>query len=137
VLFSGVANRTVNLTGTGEWEFQNSGLAAVYPHHLGRWTPQTASTATYPRLSIGDNTNNHVNSTFWLQSADFLRLKTLELGYSFRGKLLSKANIRSIRAFVSGFNLLTFSGQDRFDPETLSYGYPIQRIFNAGFSIKL
>lgn len=136
ILFSGVANRVVSLTGTGEWEFQNNGLSSVFPHHLGRWTPQTAATATYPRLTIGRNPNNHVNSSFWLQSADFLRLKTVELGYSFRGKVLSKASIKNIRAFVSGFNLLTFSKQERFDPETLNFGYPIQRILNAGVSIK-
>ncbi|WEK35084.1 MAG: SusC/RagA family TonB-linked outer membrane protein [Candidatus Pseudobacter hemicellulosilyticus] len=138
VLVSGVSNRTVNLTGTGEWEFQNSGLASVYPHHLGRWTPETAATATYPRLTVGTNVNNHVNSTFWLRSANFLRLKTVELGYNFSGRLMAKAGIKGLRAFVSGFNLLTISGgEDRFDPETLSYGYPIQRIINGGVSIKL
>ncbi len=136
VLVSGVSNRTINLTGNGEWEFQNNGLASAYPHHLNRWTPQTAATATYPRLTVGGNPNNHVSSTYWLQSADFLRLKSLELGYNFQGKMLTKAYIKNIRVFVSGFNLLTFSNQDRFDPETLSYGYPIQRIINAGLSIK-
>lgn len=137
VLFSGVANRKVNLTGTGEWEFQNDGLNSVYPQHLGRWTAETAATATYPRLTVGNNPNNHVNSTFWVRSADFLRLKTVELGYSFNGKWLSKAGLKGIRAFLSGFNLLTISSENRFDPETFSYGYPIQRIFNAGISVKL
>lgn len=136
VLLSGVANRTVNLTGTGEWEFQNNGQAAVFPHNLERWTPATASTATYPRLTVGTNPNNHVNSTFWLHSADFLRLKSIQLGYNFTLKALTRINVKSVRLFASGFNLLTFSEADRFDPETLSYGYPIQRIYNAGLSVK-
>lgn len=136
VLFSGVANRTVNLTGTGEWEFQNNGQAAAFTSNLGRWTPETAETATYPRLTLGTNPNNHVNSTFWLHSADFLRLKSAEIGYSFSSAALSKIKISKVRLFVSGFNLLTFSGDDGYDPETLSYGYPLQRFYNAGLSVK-
>jgi len=135
-LFSGMTNRVVSLTGAGEWEFQNNGKAAVFPQHLNRWTSETAATATYPRLTVGTNPNNHVNSTFWLQSADFIRLSTAEIGYTFTAKALQKVNISSIRLFASGFNLLTFGGNDRFDPETLSYGYPIQRLYNGGITVK-
>lgn len=134
--FAGLANRMMSLTGAGEWEFQNGGRGPAFPHHYGRWTPETAATATYPRLTAGFNPNNHVNSSFWLSSADFLRLKTVALGYTFRGGLLDRLKIKGCRVFASGYNLLTFSGQDRFDPENGSLAYPLQRIFNGGISIK-
>ncbi|QEH43426.1 SusC/RagA family TonB-linked outer membrane protein [Chitinophaga sp. XS-30] len=133
---AGLANRTISLTGTGEWEFQNEGRGPAFPHHYGRWTAETASNATYPRLTAGFNPNNHVNSSFWLSSADFLRLKTVALGYTFRGGMLDRWKIKGCRVFASGYNLLTFSGQDRFDPESRSMGYPLQRILNGGISIK-
>ena len=87
-------------------------------------------------MTAGFNPNNHVNSSFWLSSADFLRLKTVALGYTFRGGLLDRLKIKGCRVFASGYNLLTFSGQDRFDPENGSLAYPLQRIFNGGISIK-
>ncbi|WP_343701725.1 SusC/RagA family TonB-linked outer membrane protein [Chitinophaga sp.] len=133
---AGLANRMMSLTGLGEWEFQNEGRGPAFPHHYGRWTPETAATATYPRLTAGFNPNNHVNSSFWLASADFLRLKTVALGYTFRGGVLDRLKIKGCRVFASGYNLLTFSGQDRFDPENGSLGYPLQRILNGGISIK-
>jgi TonB-linked SusC/RagA family outer membrane protein len=133
---AGLANRMVSLTGMGEWEFQNEGRGPAFPHHYGRWTPQTAASATYPRLTAGFNPNNHVSSSFWLARADFLRLKTVVLGYTFRGGVLDRLKIKGCRVFASGYNLLTFSGQNRFDAESGSLGYPLQRMLNGGISIK-
>jgi TonB-linked SusC/RagA family outer membrane protein len=135
LLVQGMANRNIFLTGSDEWEFQNNGRGQAYAHHLNRWTPETASTATYPRLSVGTNDNNHIGSSFWIQSGDFLRLKNAELGYNFSPGLLSRAKVQSVRLFLNGLNLYTISEFKKGDPETYQGVYPLQRVFNGGITV--
>jgi hypothetical protein len=63
----------------------------------------------------------------------------VELGYNLPAGLNSRLGLQSLRAYVSGFNLATFSpGIEDFDPEDNSQGnssYPVQRVVNAGFSL--
>jgi hypothetical protein len=134
-LLQGVANRNLYLSGNGYFEFQNNGLGQAYEHHLDRWTP-TNPNASYPRLSLGFNPNNHAFYSYWVRSGDYIRLKNVEIGYTLPAHLTSKARLSSVRVFVNGLNLLTSSGIDNIDPEV--YGaYPIQRLFNFGINIKL
>jgi TonB-linked SusC/RagA family outer membrane protein len=81
--------------------------------------------AAYPRLSTTINQNNVQTSSFWVYDAGFLRLKTAELGYTYK----------KLRAFVTGTNLFTLSKFKYWDPE-LGNGnglsYPLQRTFNFG-----
>jgi TonB-linked SusC/RagA family outer membrane protein len=137
MLVQGVANRNELITGNSVWEFQNNGFGQAYPQNLNRWTPATAATATYPRVSVGTNANNDITSSFWMHSGDYFRLKNIELGYTVSSKAVSKFRISSIRFFVSGTNLFTHAAYDVVDPETNSGGYPIQRVINGGINIKL
>jgi TonB-linked SusC/RagA family outer membrane protein len=134
-LIQGVKNNQILLLGNDTWEFQSSGRGQAYPHHLNRWTSATASTADYPRLSVGANPNNHVTSTFWLQNGDFLRLKNAEIGYNFTGGFIEKLKLKNLRVFANGFNLLTFSKFKRFDPEMPGANYSTQRIVNGGINV--
>lgn len=86
--------------------------------------------AAYPRLSKQYNQNNTVASTYWLRNGAFLKLKDIELGYSF--KLL--------RVYLRGSNLLTFSPFDLWDPEQGNGNglfYPTQKSFNVGIQFSL
>lgn len=136
ILFQGTKNRQAMLTGLGEWEFQSNAIGSAYEQHLDRWTPSTAATATYPRLTAGTNINNHTASTFWLKPVDYLRLKTVDIGYSFKGKAIEKAKMKEIRVFTTAYNLFTFTKVERFDPENFSYDYPLVRMLNAGVTLK-
>jgi hypothetical protein len=137
-LFQGALNRNVYLSGGGYWEFQNSGLGQAYQQQLNRWTPATAATATYPRLSIGNNTNNDIFSTYWFRPADYVRLKNIELGYTVPVRLTNAIRLKSARLFVNGTNLLTFTNLKDVDPEVSDLGtYPIQKLLNIGINIKL
>jgi len=135
-LLQGARNRTIYVSGTTEWEFQNNGLGQAFEHHLNRWTPATAGTATYPRLTVGSNVNNQASSSFWLRNGNYLRLKNVELGYTLPGSLSHKIGLSSIRVFANGLNLLTQSEFDRVDPETIGSIYPAQRVINMGINIK-
>lgn len=135
-LIQGVANRKIYLSGNTEWAFQNNGLGQAWEHSLDRWTPATAASATYPRLTVGTNINNEATSTFWMKSGDYVRLKNIEIGYSLPKSLLNRIKLSTIRVFASGTNLLTFSAYDRVDPEVYNGTYPLQRLLNVGVNIK-
>lgn len=79
------------------------------------------------------------NNTYFLRSTDYVRLKTLEIGYSLPQTLLSKlGGIQSFRIYVSGYNLITWDKFKLMDPEASSSSgrfYPQTRIFNGGFEL--
>lgn len=92
------------------------------------WTPENPN-AAYPRLGLlaEDVKNNHPASTYWLRNGDFLRLKTLELGYSFKYG----------RIFVNGDNVALFSSFKEWDPELNWNTYPLQRTVMVGVQLGL
>ncbi len=94
--------------------------------------------AFWPRLSTSIRQNNTVNSTWWLRDGSFLRLKTVEMGYSLPEKLTRKLGFEVIRFFTSGNNLLCFSNFKLWDPEMGGYGigYPTQRVYNLGLNVE-
>ncbi|WEK34091.1 MAG: SusC/RagA family TonB-linked outer membrane protein [Candidatus Pseudobacter hemicellulosilyticus] len=140
VLFQGVQNRVQYLNSwETEFEFNTMNLNGnLYNHHLGRWTPENAATATYPRLTYGFNSNNHVQSTsFWQHSGDYIRLKNIELGYALPYSLTQRLRLGSVRIFVNAQNLATWAEFERGDPEVSGKEYPMQKVINTGINIKL
>ena len=102
-----------------------------------RWTPETADTATEPRMSFNNATNNYRDSDFWLKDASYLRLKNIQIGYSFHGARLSKIGISSLRLYVTGENLLTFDYIKVVDPEQAdgsTLHYPVMKVMNMGIN---
>ena len=95
------------------------------------WSEQNQNIyAKYPRLSVEEYGNNIAPSTYWLRDASFLKLKNVEIGYSFK----------KFRVYLSGSNLLTFSNFKLWDPEQgggSGLKYPTQRVFNIGFQMTL
>ena len=78
-------------------------------------------------------------SVAYYPSAAYLRVKSLELGYSIKNSLLKKANIQNVRIYVSGFNLYTWTNMKYMDPEldpsTWNYQYPLTKNYNIGVNI--
>lgn len=103
----------------------------------GRWTP-TNTNATKPRAWnwTDDYWTKNPENTYYLRNNDYLRIKTMEVGYNIPFSLLSKWNIEAMRFYVSGFNLVTFTRVKDFDPETpTSVSYPPSKIVNLGVSL--
>jgi hypothetical protein len=107
-----------------------------YDNLTGRWTPETAATATLPRLSLG-NANNTAFSTLYVRSGDYLRLKNAEIGYELPYQWIRKFKLSGVRLFANGENLVTLYGYKGIDPEVSNGAYPIQRVINAGVTVKL
>lgn len=96
---------------------------------------------------ILDNTrgNNFLMSTYYLEPGDYFRIRTLQLGYTFKKELLSKAGIQKARIYVSGQNLKTWSRVTGYSPEPLigsilgggadNGSYPVPAIYSLGLNL--
>ena len=100
-------------TGESSYAFYKSGK--VLERHLDRWTPENHN-ASYPRITK-DSQINFSTSSFWLQDASYVRLKNISLGYNIPSVLTQKIGIDKVKVYISGENLLTFSGLEGIDPE--------------------
>ena len=128
-----IEGATVHAFSAGEWGNILSDVA-----NSNRWIDHEISgtmatenpNASYPRLSYGGNSNNYRQSTFWLRNGSYLRLKTLELGYS----------IPMCRVYFSGDNLAVFSPFKLWDPElgsSTGTEYPLAKSLTLGLSVNL
>lgn len=131
--FQAALNRDVYLDAAYYRAFQGRGK--VSEAALNRWTPATASTATYPRLSAADDLNNFQGSTFWLRNGNFLKLRNIELGYTFQHIIPSARTGCDLRVFVNGTNLFSLDHVKDLDPEVMS-GYPAVRTISFGAKVQ-
>ena len=76
---------------------------------LNRWTPETASTATYPRLSSKTSSNNNQNSTFWLYSNNYFRIDRVQLTVDLPSSIAKQISSKGIGIYLRGDNLVRFS----------------------------
>ena len=105
----------------------------------GRWTPETAATAEYPRLAIAPTNNTNV-SRVWLKDASYIKLKNLTVGYNITNKrILDAIGASKLSVQFTGYNLLTFDKLKIFDPEGEltrdDNTYPITKIFSLGVNV--
>ena len=102
------------------------------------WSVTGDPNAPYPRFSVETPANNQVRSTYWQKDMSFLRFKNAELGYTLPKNLTKKAGISTLRVYLQGVNLLTFSDFKLWDPELeSSYGnvYPLTRNVSLGINL--
>lgn len=93
--------------------------------------------AKYPRLTYGNNDNNNRASTFWLCDSKYVRLKTLEIGYTLSKKILAKAGISNARIFFLGNNLALWDSLKLWDPEldtNTGEKYPLPKTYTIGLT---
>lgn len=105
-----------------------------------RWIPASYSgdkstenpSARFPRLSYGNNFNNFINSTHWLGNSSFLRLKTVEIGYTVPNSFLKNLFMKGLRISMIADNLHVWDKVKIWDPEQASSNgssYPLTRSF--------
>jgi TonB-linked SusC/RagA family outer membrane protein len=98
----------------------------------GRWTEASKNTATYPRLTTTDDSNNFRNSTFWQYKTDNFRLDKVQITYNFPQSMFNENSLLSeFSMYVNGFNLLTVSKEQEM-METNIGSQPQYRFFNLG-----
>ncbi|OLY94689.1 hypothetical protein BUE76_06335 [Cnuella takakiae] len=147
-LFQGAAKTNMQLTNNAGFAFFNGGR--VTSEWLDRWTPDNPN-AAFPRLSTNAtaSTNNYQipgappygigANSFWIQDASYLRLKNVELAYTFKPVFLSKVGVSQLRVYATGQNLATFTNIRNVDPENTDAGgwyYPVQSVYNFGVNLQ-
>ena len=101
---------------------------------LGRWTPETANTATFPRLSSQENRNNFQTSSFWLYDNSFFRINRAQLTYEFNDALCDKLGVEDFSMNFQGTNLLEIA--ENKDVRQLNIGgNPQSRTYTFGVRI--
>ena len=144
VFFRGAAKVDFFMGGSGYYPFANGAtgnVLSIVNEQANRWTPASYSgdpstenpNAIFPRLSYGWNDNNYRNSTFWLRDASYLRLKTVELGYTFPKRWVEKLYMTNLRLSVIGDNLHVWDKVKLWDPEQASSNgavYPLTRSYS-------
>lgn len=101
---------------------------------LGAWTPETAATATYPRLTTTGNDNNFRNSTYWQYSTNYFKLDKVQVTYDMPSSWFENKIVKGMSLYLSGSDLLTIA-KERKHME-MSLGSPQCRFYNLGATIK-
>jgi TonB-linked SusC/RagA family outer membrane protein len=144
----------LHFQGSGKSHFFIDGFT-VYPFSNGEWGNILSDMANsnrwilgvnedpnaeYPRLSYGGNANNYRPSTYWLRDGSYLRLKTLEAGYTIPKAITTKLYLSKVRIHVIAQNLLTFSKFKLWDPEMGSSSgmtYPLGKTVTFGLTVNI
>ena len=152
VHFQGAGKSTFFTYGKCVWAFTEGEWGNIFKGMLdNRWVDaDTAETlgipanenpnASYPRLSYGGNDNNYRASTYGLRDGSYLRLKTLEVGYTLPKSIVNKMRFNKIRVFFIGTNILTFAKFKEWDPEmgsTNGEKYPLAKTFTLGLTVNI
>lgn len=139
--FQGTEGRTINIR-----NIVNSGPDGLNQLSMQRFTPSTASSALFPRLSNPGSANNNLESDFWLRSGDFLKLRTVLFGISLPEKFNQRLHIQNLQLYAAGYNLWNLKKLDvDIDPEMPGAGYgsgtsaayPNLKTFTLGLKVKL
>lgn len=130
-------NFDYNIFGTAPFANNAQILDAYAKDH---WSEENQNLyALWPRLATYEVPNNVQQSTWWLRNGAFVRLKSVEAGYTFPKRWTNSIYLNSARIYFSGLNLLTFSSFKLWDPELAGNGfaYPVQKVFNVGLKLDL
>ncbi|MBC9932986.1 TonB-dependent receptor [Chitinophaga qingshengii] len=151
MLFQGASNYNVLIIDGMRDPFSNgSNTYAFFTDRWHREDPYNPNSAwipgKYPSTIVNGLDNNKGVSSFWLKDASYLRLKTIELGYSLPKPMLSKAGIEQVRFFFSAQNLFTIDNLKVLDPETPTNDdsnaggtgkyYPQQKVLTFGMNLQ-
>lgn len=113
-----------------------SGDAKYSVNVLGRWTPETAETATHPRLTSLSSANNGAASTFWMYSTDRFNLRKVQLTYDFPEDMFKGKWVKALSIYVNGNDLLTISKNRKLMETSVGYA-PQTRFYNLGVKVTM
>lgn len=96
-----------------------------------RWTPETAATATFPRLTTTNGSNNFRSSDFWMYDADQINLSFVQFTYDMPKSILGNGVVKGLKLYAGGYNLLTIA-KERKHMEMSVGSAPQTRFYNLG-----
>ena len=134
-LFQGGAHRDLYLSTSSVFMplKNNTNISTWYTEENVRWTPETAAAATLPRLTSEANPNNFQKNDIWMCNGNFLKLRNLEVAYTFDRRLLRRLEAK---VFLRGTNLFSIDHLKYSDPENFGAAYPTMRSYTVGVDIR-
>ena len=140
-------NFTLFVVGNGQfgaYGMKNNGNSYYYMDNnakysvnaRGRWTPETAATATHPRLTTLSSANNAAFSTFWIYSTDRFNLRKVQLTYDFPKEMFEGKVVKALSVYLNGNDLLTISKNRELMETSIGYA-PQTRFYNLGVKVTL
>ena len=155
MLFQGAALFSIIQSPNDVWGYGRASYNTLWDRYVDRWRPTDPNAdpyspstqwtpGTYPAMrSSFNNTTDGLTTPEWRVNARYLRLKSMELGYTVPPGILRKARINNLRVYANGFNVFTFASPlARFlDPEreegayAANLTYPLMRSFNFGINL--
>ena len=123
-----------DLKNNGYYYLSGDGKYSVFARD--RWTPETAETATHPRLTSLSSANNSAASTFWLYSTDRFNIRKVQLTYDFPGEMFNGKWVKALSIYLNGNDLLTIA-KERKLMETNVGSAPQTRFYNLGVKVTL
>jgi hypothetical protein len=117
----------------------------MFATYIDRWTPENQNNKYF--RTGGQGPVDYAYSTRVIEDGSYLKLKTVSFGYNFSSKLINRIKMRSLRAYISAQNLLTFTKYEGFDPEVNKFGndalrpafdysvYPYARTITFGLNV--
>jgi TonB-linked SusC/RagA family outer membrane protein len=134
MFFQGVTGRTITFDGSNFQAFQNNGNIGAIA--LNRWTPATAETATYPRLTTFNNDNNFRYSTLWQHDGSFIKLRSIEFGYTLPTHISNMIKMETVRIFMNGTNLFSLDHMQGYKDPEFGSNYPAMKTFSVGVRVQ-
>jgi len=140
MLWQGIGKRDLWLSSPIFWGAGGIYWFTAYEEHMDFWTENNRD-AYWPRPYMNKGGKNKQVQTRYLQNGAYLRLKSVQLGYTIPSSITRKVKIQNMRIYVSGENLLTFTNlMAAFDPEatggtSAGYIYPLQKVLSGGLSV--
>ncbi|WP_299463307.1 TonB-dependent receptor [Mucilaginibacter sp.] len=153
LFLQGVGKRSMFVRGEQVEPFHVNYSQVIYQHQLDYWTPQNPN-ARYPRLAASGSQSNENNfrrgSDMYLFDGSYLRVKNVQIGYTLPQGISKKIGMKKVRTYITGQNVLTFSGMKFIDPESTELrgnvtaggansgrSYPLPIYYGFGIDISL
>lgn len=134
ILLQGTAHHTDYLnTPSLFWPLRDQNTISTV--HASRWTPGNSESAILPRLSLLDNANNYRKNDIWLTDASYLKIRYVEVYYSFSEEVLNRIKSQSLKLYLRGTNLYSFDRINVVDPEATGVVYPTLSSVHAGIRV--
>jgi TonB-linked SusC/RagA family outer membrane protein len=135
ILLQGIANQTLYLT-TKSTFWPLVGQNTISTFSSGAWTPETAATATLPRLTNVNNDNNYRPNDIWLQSGNYLKMRHFEFYYNLPESVTKTMKMTRAKLYARGMNVFSIDNINIVDPESTGIEYPTLASYHLGIKIE-
>lgn len=135
MLFQGAANQTIYLS-TPSIFMPLVANRNITEFSANAWTPETADTATLPRLTNLNNANNYRGNDIWLKSGNYLKLRQCEVYYNVTDQFAKKLKLSRLKLYARGMNLFSIDDINVIDPENTAITYPTLSSYHLGLNIE-